>query len=48
VIPKLRRIIERVLNDALKNGFGYVGSFTNFVDEVIVGVDMIFDRRALM
>jgi hypothetical protein len=48
VIPKLRRIIDNVLNDALKNGFGYGWSLTNFVDEVMVGADMIFDLRALV
>jgi hypothetical protein len=48
VIPKLRRIIDNVLNDALKNGLGYDGSFTNFVEDVTGGTDMIFDRRALV
>jgi hypothetical protein len=48
VIPKLRRIIDSVLDEALKNGLGYTGSFTNFVEEVMVGADMIFDTRALV
>lgn len=48
MIPKLRRIIDNVLNAALKNGLGYTGSLTNFVDEVIVGAEMIYDRRALV
>ena len=46
MIPKLRRIIDSVLNAALKNGLGYTGSLTIFVEEVMGGTEMIFDRRA--
>ena len=48
VIPKLRSIIDRVLNDALKNGLGYTGSLTNFVEDVTGGGVIVLDRRALV
>ena len=46
--PKLRRITAKVLNAALKYGLGYEGSFTNFVEDVTVGADIVFDLRALV
>jgi len=45
---KFRRITVKVLKAALKNGLGYEGSFTNFVEDVTVGADIVFDLRALV